>query len=166
MAERSPDELAADLMFLLSQASHSLMTELTAKLAELGVTQRGYCILSEAVDGGRTQGELAEMAALDKTTMVVTVDELEKAGLAERRPSATDRRARVIEVTPDGEKVVAKASKVVAGIYEDVLASLPVRQREAFVGALVGLVTGRLSTPMECERPVRRRMPKAKVLSQ
>jgi DNA-binding MarR family transcriptional regulator len=166
MAERSPDELAADLMFLLSQASHSLMTELTAKLAELGVTQRGYCILSKAVGGGLTQGELAEMAALDKTTMVVTVDELEKAGLAERRPSATDRRARVIAVTPDGEKVVAQASKVVAGIYEDVLATLPARQREAFVGALVSLVTGRLSTPMECERPVRRRAPRAKVLSQ
>ena len=165
MAERSLDELASDLMFLLSQASHSLMTELTAALAELGVTQRGYCILSKALDGDKTQGELAEMAALDKTTMVVTVDELERAGLAERRPSATDRRARIVEVTPAGEKVVAKASKVVAGIYDDVLGALPARQRAAFVDALVGLVTGRLSTPVENERPVRRRAPRAKVLS-
>jgi DNA-binding MarR family transcriptional regulator len=165
MAERSPDELAADLMFLLSQASHSLMTELTAGLAALGVSQRGYCILSKALAGDKTQGELAELAALDKTTMVVTVDELEKAGLAERRPSPTDRRARIVGVTPAGEKVVAKASKVVGGIYDDVLGALPAKQRAPFVDALVGLVTGRLSTPVEVERPVRRRAPRAKVLS-
>jgi MarR family transcriptional regulator for hemolysin len=35
-------------------------------------------------------------------THVVTVDELEKAGLAERRPSSRDRRARVISVTEAG----------------------------------------------------------------
>ena len=42
------------------------------------------------------------MVGLDKTTMVVTLDELEAAGLAERRPSPTDRRARVIAVTKAG----------------------------------------------------------------
>ena len=52
--------------------------------------------------GEFTQTEIARMVGLDKTTMVVTVDELEAAGLAERRPSSTDRRARVIEVTKDG----------------------------------------------------------------
>ena len=71
------------------------------------------------------------MANLDKTTMVVTIDALERAGLAERLPSSTDRRARIIAVTAAGERMVAKAERVVAKIYDDVLSSLPDDQRKA-----------------------------------
>ena len=46
-------------------------------------------MLSTARTGEFTQKELADMVGLDKTTMVVTVDALEAAGLAERVPSPT-----------------------------------------------------------------------------
>jgi DNA-binding MarR family transcriptional regulator len=152
-----------DLMLLLSQASHALNTELTAGLGAMGFSPRGYCVLSAALEGGLTQNRLAERCNLDKTTMVVTLDELEAAGLAERRASSRDRRARVIAVTPAGERKVAAAGAIVAGVYGDVLASLPADERHAFVGALNRLVGagGRLSTPVACERPVRRRVPRA-----
>lgn len=152
---------ARDLGFLLSQASHVLMTELVARLANLGISQRHYCVLSSALVGDLTQIRLAEMCGLDKTTMVVTMDELEKAGLAVRRPSASDRRARIVAVTEAGEDMVAKARDVVAGVYEDVLGVLPPDEREVFVNGLECLVNGRLSTPVHCDRPVRRRSPKA-----
>ena len=97
-------ERTADLIFLLSQAAHALETELTAELEQLGITPRSHCVLSHALDGEFTQIELAERCALDKTTMVVTIDELERAGLAERRPSPTDRRARIIAVTDAGAR--------------------------------------------------------------
>ena len=61
--------------------------------------------------GEYTQTELARIVGLDKTTMVVTLDELEAAGLAERRPSATDRRARVVAVTKAGERKVRQADR-------------------------------------------------------
>jgi len=48
------------------------------------------------MEAERTQIQIAELAYLDKTTMVVTVDALEKAGLAQRRQSSTDRRARIV----------------------------------------------------------------------
>jgi MarR family transcriptional regulator, transcriptional regulator for hemolysin len=150
-----------DLMFLLGQASHVLQTELTAALDELFVTPRSYCVLSQAMAGDHTQIQLAELCSLDKTTMVVTIDELEKAGLAERRPSSADRRVRIIAVTEAGAQAVADAEKVVAGIYDDVLGSLPPNERDAFVNGLMRLVGGRLSTPVACSRPVRRRSPKA-----
>ena len=51
------------------------------------------------------------MVGLDKTTMVVTIDELEPAGMAERLPSPTDRRARIIGVTKDGRKAIAKGER-------------------------------------------------------
>jgi DNA-binding MarR family transcriptional regulator len=161
MKTDAPSEVGRDLMFLLSQASHVLMTELTAGLTELGISQRHYCVLSHAMVDDLTQIRLAELCGLDKTTMVVTMDELERAGLAERRPDPTDRRVRFISVTPAGEQAVADAHKVVDSIYEDVLKVLPAEEREVFLGALVKLVGSRLSTPVHCDRPVRRRSPKA-----
>jgi DNA-binding MarR family transcriptional regulator len=113
-------------------------------------------VLFHALETERTQIQLAEISDLDKTTMVVTVDELEKAGLAERRPSSMDRRARIITVTEAGERAVTEGAKIADSIHRDALNSLPEEQREALVDALTRLVEGHLSTPVESERPVRR----------
>ena len=157
----SPQPLAANLSWLLSQASHTLTTELTAALERLGVSPRAYCVLSTAMTGDHTQIELAHMIGLDKTTMVVTLDELEAAGLAKRKPSSEDRRARVIAVTKAGERKVAQAEEIVERIHSDVLASLPARDRKTFVETLARLVGERLSEPVECAQPVRRRAHRA-----
>jgi DNA-binding MarR family transcriptional regulator len=114
-------------------------------------------VLARAVSGGLTQIQLAEQCNLDKTTMVVTLDELERAGLAERHPSPTDRRARIVVVTEEGRAVLKRGVEVIDRIHGDVLGSLPVEQREAFVAALKSLTASRLSTPATCDRPVRRR---------
>ena len=156
-ATKAPSKVDVDLMFLLSQASHALETEMTAQLQALGISPRAHCVLTHALRGELTQSQVAEQCALDKTTMVVTMDELERAGLAERRPSGTDRRARIIAVTKAGERSVAEANAIVERIYAEVLGTLPAGQRDAFVAGLAQLVGGRLSTPAKCERPVRRR---------
>lgn len=160
-ATKPSSKVDVDLMFLLSQASHALETELTAALQALGISPRAHCVLAHALGGELTQSQVAEQCALDKTTMVVTMDELERAGLAERRPSSTDRRARIIAVTKAGERIVADANAIVTRIYGEVLAALPGGQRDAFVAGLTQLAGGRLSTPAKCERPVRRRAVRA-----
>jgi MarR family transcriptional regulator, transcriptional regulator for hemolysin len=157
MARRAPDHLTVDLLQLLGQASHALTTELTAGLAELGITPRAHCVLAHAQRGDHTQTQLAELCALDKTTMVVTLDELERAGLAQRLPSTADRRAHVVAVTDAGRRKVADADAIVRRIYADVLAALPPTERDGFVDGLRRLVDSRLSKPVQCERPVRRR---------
>lgn len=149
---------SVDLAFLLSHASHVLHTELTARLADLGITPRGNCVLSGALTGEHTQIQLAERCQLDKTTMVVTVDELEKAGLVERQPCATDRRARLIAVTDKGRAVHERAGEVVAEVYRDVLSVLPEADRTCLVDSLRRLVDERLATPVQCQRAPRRRM--------
>jgi MarR family transcriptional regulator, transcriptional regulator for hemolysin len=159
-AADSPEPLVANLGWLLSQASYVLNTQLTAALEDLGLSPRSYCILATAMTAEFTQIELAHAVGVDKTTMVVTLDELEAAGLAERRPSGTDRRARVVAVTAAGKRKVAKAEQIVDRTHADVLAVLPTRERKAFVDALTRLVGDRLSTPAVCAQPVRRRAPR------
>ena len=152
-----------DLMLLLSQAQHALETELAAALATIGSTPRIQCVLVKAMGGEHTQSQLAEMANIDKTTMVVTMDVLERDGLAERRPSTTDRRARVVAVTGKGEGRAAAGEAIIAGIFDDVLGTLPAGHREVFVDSLERLVGegGRLSAPVPTDRPVRRRAVRA-----
>jgi MarR family transcriptional regulator for hemolysin len=151
-----------DLGMLLAQASHVLNTELTARLdAALGITPRAHCVLQHALEADRTQRELAELCALDKTTMVVTLDQLERAGLAQRRLSASDRRARIVAVTPEGRRLVARSRAIVDEVQTDVLATLPEAVRDSFMTGLCQLAGDRLSTPVACEIPVRRRVPRA-----
>jgi MarR family transcriptional regulator, transcriptional regulator for hemolysin len=133
--------LCADLCWLLSRASYTLTTELTAAFEDLGLSPRANCVLSVAMTGDYTQTELARRVGLDKTTMVVTLDELEAAGLAERRPSATDRRARVVAVTEAGEQKVRQAEEIAARIQADVLDALPAGERQALYSGLRRLST-------------------------
>ncbi len=156
MAADPPERTAPDVSFLLAHTSHVLATRMTAALAELGMTPREHCVLMHALPGDRTQIEVAKLSDLDKTTMVVTLDELEQAGYAERRPSAADRRARVVAVTADGERAVARSQEVVDRVHREVLDALPPAEREVFVSALTRLVSGHLAEPVECERVVRR----------
>lgn len=156
MTASAPSRTVADLSQLLSQASHVLTTQMAAAFAEIGITPRGYCVLFHAMEAERTQIQLAKISDLDKTTMVVTVDELEKAGLAERRPSTTDRRARIIAVTEAGVQAVTEGMRVADRVHHEVLEALPEDQRDLFVGMLTRLVEGHLSTPTESENVVRR----------
>lgn len=150
-----------NLGWLLYRAHWALATEMTAALAPLGVSGRQYHVLRAALNGEHTQKELAEMVGLDKTTMVVTIDELERDGLAERRPSPEDRRARVIAVTKAGKRKVAEAEAVKERVQADVLEALPARQRKALLSALAALVEGPLSDPAECHPGLRRREPRS-----
>ncbi|GAB7050191.1 hypothetical protein JCM9534A_53170 [Catenuloplanes indicus JCM 9534] len=144
------------MSFLLNHAAHVLRTRMAAALAEAGLTARMHCVLTHAMGGERTQAELAEIGDMDKTTMVVTVDALERAGLAERRPSARDRRARIISVTDAGAELAVRSQRIADQVHADVLAALPPDEREVFLRAMKRLVEGHLATPVEAPVPARR----------
>lgn len=143
-----------DLSFLLDKSSESLAARMTTALADLGLTARQYCVLAKASTGDRTQGQIAEEALLDKTTMVTTLDGLERAGLARRVPSPTDRRARLVETTAQGEALVDKAATVIQDLYDEVLGVLG-PDRTAVVDGLTRLVEGPLRGDPHDSRPRR-----------
>ena len=152
---KTPPRTVPDLTGYLTHAGHVLETQLSAALAEVGLTLRMQCVLRHALEAERTQIQIAELSYMDKTTMVVTVDALEKAGYAERKPSATDRRARIISVTEAGAKIAHEGQRIVDRVHAEALEALAAGQRQPFVNALAQLVDGHLSTPVEAQ-PVRR----------
>ncbi len=142
----SPAPIDIDLLFLVNQAAFALTAEMTTALAGVGISPREFCVLSHGMKGDLTQIQLAELSALDKTTMVSTLDKLERAGLAERRLSSTDRRARIVVVTASGRRAVSKAQRIVAGMYSKVLTVLPESDREVFLRSLITVVGTSLAT--------------------
>jgi MarR family transcriptional regulator, transcriptional regulator for hemolysin len=156
MTTSAPERAVPDLSFMLAHTAHVLATRMTAAFAEIGITPREYCVLHHADAGELTQIELARLSDLDKTTMVVTLDELEQAGYAERRPSRTDRRARVVVVTDEGRKLVEAGHQIADRVHRQVLDELPPASRQVFMDSLTHLVSGLLADPVESERPVRR----------
>ncbi|GGP86531.1 MarR family transcriptional regulator [Saccharothrix coeruleofusca] len=158
----APARTESDLSFLLDRTSHVLRTRMAAALAEIGLTARMHCVLVHALEQERTQVQLAELGDMDKTTMVVTVDALEQAGLAERRPSSADRRARVIVVTEKGAEVAKRSQRIVDGVHREALGALPDDEREVLLRALNRLVTGHLSIPVAAPPTARRARERAK----
>ena len=146
---RTPPEV--DLSMLLNQAGHAVTSRLNAALADLGVSVKVYCVLTKGVEGDFTQAQLAERAWMDKTTMVNVLDEMEQDGLAVRTLSPADRRVRVVAITAKGRATLKRADAIVQASYDDVLDTLPAKQKAAFLGALSSLVQGPLATPFHME---------------
>jgi len=158
--ESTPNCLAENLGWLLAQSQFALATEINRALAPLGLSKRSWYVLTTATTGEYTQKELADLIGLDKTTMVVTIDELEESGLAVRRPSKRDRRAHVISVTRAGKRKAEEGQTVVDRIQKDVLGTLPPSDRKVFLESLASLVRDRFGDEVRCT-PERRREPKA-----
>jgi DNA-binding MarR family transcriptional regulator len=159
-SEECPECLLGNLNWLLAQAHYSLARELASAFEPLGITPRSHAVLAAAMTGAHTQKQLAEIVGLDKTTMVVTLDELEDAGLARRVPAPSDRRARVVEVTKAGARKVAAADEIAMQVQADVLASLRETRGEELLDGLCELVRHRFGEPTSCTS-LRRREPRS-----
>jgi MarR family transcriptional regulator for hemolysin len=131
-----PQALASDLCWLLGRASQLLNGEFARALEASGISPREHSVLATALTGEHTQTDLARLVGLDKTTMMVTLDDLERQGLAERRPLPSDRRARVVAVTAKGEQAVQSAEAILDRVRDQVLGLLPADQRDSFLQSL------------------------------
>jgi DNA-binding MarR family transcriptional regulator len=78
------------------------------------------------------QGALADRLGVDRTVMTYLVDDLEKAGLVERRADPLDRRSRRLVATPLGQQRWAETERRLEEVEEQVLAPLVDSERETF----------------------------------
>jgi MarR family transcriptional regulator for hemolysin len=147
----APERTVLDVSRLLNEAGHALTNRLAGALAEVDLTPRTQCVLVHALEEERTQIQLAALAGLDKTTMVGTVDELERRGLAERRAAAADRRARIIAVTEKGRRAAEEGQRIVDRVHDEALAAFPAEARATFLTLLTAMAAE--SAPGPVRRP-------------
>jgi DNA-binding MarR family transcriptional regulator len=127
-------EFTGQLLFRLWRASHVRAAD---ALGSLGLTPALFALLNvTGAREGAIQQELGAALGIDRSTMVALIDQLEEAGLAKRRPSAKDRRAREVTLTPDGRRLLARARRILSGAEDEVLAGLSADERGELVRLL------------------------------
>ena len=74
---------------------------------QLGISQAGLRgLLAVDPDQPRSMGDLARELNCDRSYVTAIVDDLERAGLAERRVAPEDRRVKTIALTPAGGRAL------------------------------------------------------------
>ena len=120
-------EFAGQLFFRLWRASH---TQTAAALQSIGLTPALFAVLNYLQAGnGAIQQQIGSAMGIDPSTMVSLVDQLERTGLAKRRPHPQDRRAREVMITPKGRRTLKRARELVEEVESEVLQGLSPTER-------------------------------------
>lgn len=129
---------------LLREALISFESSLAAGLERAGIEgmrPRYNAVLRHLDENGTRATVLAQRAGLTRQALTQTVDELEAAGLVERREDPSDRRAKLVVYTEPGHRGYLAARRVISEIeheYEARLGARRYRQLRAALGELLG----------------------------
>lgn len=125
--------LGDDLGWALGTLSRSYRKAVSLVTADLPGGPRGYQILALACgELAGTQLVLAQHLGVDRTVMTYLLDDMQRAGLVERRPDPADRRARRIVATRLGREREAETRRRLREAEESVLAGLGAAERDQF----------------------------------
>jgi DNA-binding MarR family transcriptional regulator len=127
-------EFAGQLFFRLWRASHTRIAE---ALESVGLTPALFGLLNVlGARDGAIQQELGSAMGIDRSTMVLLIDDLEAAGLAKRRPHPKDRRAREVAITPKGRRLLEQGRGMARQVEDEVLGGLDANERRQLLALL------------------------------
>ena len=157
----SPQRDPKRLPVLLRRAWYGLNQAFRQRVATLKITPDQFSILrwiSEGDPQGLTQRTITDLMASDPNTITSTLARMEKAGLIERQPHETDKRAHRVRLLPTGRKTFEKARKLASELQHSILVSLPETQRDSFL-EMLQIVADACASAIE--RPMSKRRPKS-----
>lgn len=125
------NELPGHSIRRLQQIAVSLFMEHTK---DYGVTPVQYAALEEIFKSpGLDQRTLATAIRFDTSTIGGVIDRLEKRGLVTRNASPADRRVRLLELTSEGEQVLAAIQPAVQSAQQAIVAPLSTTEQAQLV---------------------------------
>ncbi|MFF4020854.1 MarR family winged helix-turn-helix transcriptional regulator [Streptomyces sp. NPDC001843] len=97
-----------------------------------GLRVRHYSVLQALADNGAMpQLALGSFLRIDPATMVTSLDDLERAGYAERTRDPQDRRRYAVDITAEGRKVLARLNRTLVDLDAEILADLGATERQS-----------------------------------
>ena len=126
-----PASVESDLGWALGTVMRSYRRVAEESVADLPGGPRGYQVLSSAARGNSgSQLAMAQRLGVDRTVMTYLLDDLEKAGLVERKPDPADRRARRVVLTEAGRARLCDVERRLRRVEEHVLGPLEPAERD------------------------------------
>ncbi len=115
------------LIALLAPLGRSYRRHIDKAFTDLGVSHTlalPVMLLGRLEDGVR-QGALVDALGIEPPSLVPLLNQLERAGLVERHPDATDKRAKTLHLTPAGRDLAHRAEAMASRVRADVLRGIP-----------------------------------------
>jgi DNA-binding MarR family transcriptional regulator len=138
--------------FLLQLAHQGARRLFNGALEPLKIQAKHLGVLMALSDDeSLTQVQLAKRLELDKSSMVLIVDELERLELANRHTHPNDRRAYVLEITGRGRRVVGAAKKIAVAADREIFAGLSPNERSLLDRALSIVIANCLASSKASE---------------
>ncbi|MCM0605769.1 MAG: MarR family transcriptional regulator [Xanthomonadaceae bacterium] len=130
-----------EMGYLLSETASIMRDKLAEGIDSFGIPPRSIQVLTvlEAQDG-MTQQSLGQITRLDRASMVLLIDILEKAGLVERTSHPTDRRCHILMITKKGRETQKKIATLTEKIQKEFLKSLTKKQQDDLSAILLKLI--------------------------
>jgi DNA-binding MarR family transcriptional regulator len=127
---KAPYELRCSPVFLLKRLG-MLAKERTMEAYEaIGASPYHYSVLAVLEEGARdTQAKIADALGLDRSWLVGLLDELEEAGLIERKRDPEDRRRHLVSLNASGKERLAELREISKSVENELLAALAPEQR-------------------------------------
>jgi DNA-binding MarR family transcriptional regulator len=123
--------------FLLAQIGSHGAAKFAERLAPLKFTLPQAGILGVINrQNGLSQQRLADLLAMFPSRLVLMLDELEKAGLIERRANSADRRIYALYLTARGKKAVQAIGRAARQHEDAICAALSASERETLAQLL------------------------------
>src|SRR5690242_5030494 len=126
-----------DLAAMLVPLARALAARDEPALLAHDISMWGYVVLAE--QPVRTQAALAQAINADKSRIIGVLDDLQQRELIKRQPDAADRRVHLLSLTPAGDRLRRSVEAAIRRSEEEVLATLPAGDREAFLRSLKSL---------------------------
>ena len=99
-----------------------------------------------------TMSDLADLSAIDRTTMTRIVDQLVARGLAERTTSSTDRRQVVLRLTDAGRETYTRALRAIDTVNRAALAGMPEEGLRAMARTQQAILENLAPSPEQARR--------------
>jgi len=138
--QRLPEELLSSAMFLLKRLGMAAKSDTMEAYEGTGLHPYHHAILALLDEGTtETQGAIGEALGYDKGQLVGMLDELEDAGLIERKRDLADRRRHVVQMTAEGRSALGRLRRLSRRIENEFLAPLDEVERAQLHGLLLRL---------------------------
>jgi MarR family transcriptional regulator, transcriptional regulator for hemolysin len=144
--DQEPRAPTDDPYWLLMQVARGIHVKLDEVVREHGIGLRAQVVLAEiARVPDSCQLELARSVAIDKSSLVAVLDELEAARLIQRKADAKDRRTKRLQPTAKGLTALRTTTRAIERVMDSVFADVPAHERNTFLSVLRRLATGQLA---------------------
>ena len=128
---KPPYELVCSTAYLLKRLGGKIKERSLEAFEAAGASPYHHTVLAVLAESPReTQATIADSLGYDRSWLVGLLDELEQAGLIERKRDPADRRRHLVSLKPEGRQKLDELRAISRGVEDEFLGGLDADERK------------------------------------